>query len=226
MPDVEFKTLPEDQFHAYRPEAQTGLTAELLVKVDGQGRLSDHFRVALASAGPVKGDFRGEELYPCANFHGYTFTVEEDAANIKLKQNCFTSKWADLEDWVASGRLKAGSADKADAGAEFRAACKAAKESGQPAAGAVRWMAQAHPVYGFWLVLQGLPATARALRADPRLAGDTCAAITLRSWIAETDIMEQGCYGPAPTLFSSDVEGTRSYVAKRPEKLKKGKNKC
>ena len=80
------------------------------MKVDGQGRLCDHFRIALASAGPVKGDLRGEEMYPSPHFHGYTFSVEEEAANIKLKQNCFTSKWAYLEDWVASSRLKAGTA--------------------------------------------------------------------------------------------------------------------
>ncbi len=223
MNEVVFKTLHEDQFNSYRLEAQQGLRAELLVKVDEQGRPSDHFRIALAAAGAVKGGFRAEEMYPGKHFRGYSFQVEEEAADIKIKQNCFASKWSDLEECVASGRITAAKSGSSDAGAEFREACKAAKEAGLPAAGAVRWMVQAHPVYGFRLLLQGLPASARALRADPRLVSDTCAAITLRSWIAESDIMEKGCHGPTPVLFSPDIEKTRAYVASHPEKLKKGK---
>ena len=99
------------------------------------------------------------------------------------------------------------------------------QKSTRPPAAALRWSAQANAAYGFKLALQALPATARSLRKDARLAKDTTKAIELAGWTAVSPMAKEGSgNSPVPITFAPDPAATRTSLAAHPERLYNGKN--
>jgi hypothetical protein len=105
----------------------------------------------------------------------------------------------------------------------FREKLTAAKKDNDGLGAAIRWAIQASPRGELKLVLQGLPATARALRAEPRLAADDTAAIHLDSFETEADIQQNGpSKGPIPVLFARDPDTVLEVLALHPGRISAG----
>jgi len=201
--------------HASVPEA---VRADLLVRVDSQGRLEDHFRVAVRGNKPLKAAARLDKVMG-PNFRGYVLHVEAVPNDIRCKANTFTTKWEELIDVVASGRFGVTHNDQ-PGDEEFRRAWDQAAKSDQPAKAAVRWTIQAHPRYGFKL----LPATTRELRSAARRCVDNAAGIELASWVAEAQMAEAGLWtGPNPLFFAEDPAAARAALEGHPDRLMAGK---
>lgn len=209
--------LPEDQFKHFDGDALEGssedtLRGHLLLKVGASGRAEDHFRVAFSGI-QLQAEFQADQLSHLSDLTAFSFHLECSADSIIIKNNSFVSKWEDLETLVSSGRVQASKRGQPDADADFRAAWATAKTDGVPAGAAIRWAVQACTAYGFKLTLQGLPATARALRKDARLASDHTKGVELASWVALNDMATSGrCDGPSPILFAKDVAKTTSNL--------------
>ena len=132
MTEVEFLTLPERDFLNYAAEGSDQSTGTLLVQVDEGGRVQDHFRVSLS--GPtIRGQFAASDFSTCPEISELQFVVEASPEDIKPQPNRFVTKWMDLEEHVASGRVAVRAADGSDGAKTFRAACKS-KETGPVAA--------------------------------------------------------------------------------------------
>ena len=126
---------------------------------------------------------------------------------------------------VAADRLSVSTDQLQDATQQFREAWESAKKSTRLPAAALRWSAQANAAYGFKLALQALPATARSLRKDARLAKDTTKAIELAGWTAVSPMAKEGSgNSPVPITFAPDPAATRTSLAAHPERLYNGKN--
>ncbi len=200
------------------------LCGHLLVEVNAAGRAEDHFRVVLTGGHKLSHTFGASALVDCPALAQFTLTYEKAPASLSFKTNSFATKWENLDELVAAERVQACTDDLDDADDAFRTAWGAAKATDQPAAAALRWALQAHETYGFKVVLQGLPATARSLRSDARLTADSGRTIELASWVAATPMENGGGWkGPAPLLFSTDPAGAALSCGKHPERLSAGK---
>ncbi len=189
------------------------------------GRSEDHFRVVLTGGRKLSHTFGASALVDCPALAPFMLTYQKTPASLVFKTNSFASKWENLDELVAAERIQACTDDLDDADDAFRTAWGAAKGTDQPAAAALRWALQAHETYGFKVVLQGLPATARTLRSDARLTADSGQTIKLASWVAATPMESSGSWnGPIPLLFSSDPAGAALSCSQHPERLRAGKN--
>jgi hypothetical protein len=224
------RLLPEARFESYDcmdvVDAGSTLWGHLLVQISPDGRLEDHFRVKLSGSQRITGRFDGRKLLRAATLAHYNFTLERRPGDLEFKNNSCCTKWEDLESLVAAGRASASTADSEDADREFREAWATAKAADESLGAAIRWAVQAHPVYGFKLVLQGMPATARSLRRDTRLSEDKASCIELGSWTVATSMGKDGQWnGPVPVLFSTDVAAASASLRSHPERFSTGEYK-
>lgn len=228
MPAVHLlNTLPGGKFETYQippnPD-DASLQGRLLLAVDASGRLEDHFRIVFGGGQRPSINFSGAKISDHPALTPYRFSVDVVPESVEIKKNAFSSKWEDLESMVASNKIQVSSDEEPDAGPSFREAWKAAKNSAPPPAAALRWSAQANVAYGFKLSLQALPATARALRKDARLAKDTTRAVEIAAWTASSPMSKEGgSTGPVPIIFTPDAEATKANLLTHPERLYTGK---
>ena len=227
MPVHVTDSLPGGDFDTFRipPNQEDGsLQGRLLIQVAASGRLEDHFRIVFGGGQHPSVTFSGSKISNHPIFAPYYFKLEVDPENIDIKTNSFASKWEDLEAMVASDRIQVSSEEIQDAGQQFREAWEVAKKTNRPPAAALRWSAQANTAYGFKLALQALPASARTLRKDARLAKDTTRTIELTGWTAVSPMAKEGGgIGPIPITFSPDPAATRTNLAAHPDRLSAGK---
>ncbi len=225
LPDMELR--PFADFNRFDPAGEPDqeddhLYAYTLVQVAASGRVEHHFRVAFGGNGRLKANFSANTFSRHVSLKDYTFTMEVDPADIGLRQNCFTAKWADLEDLVASGRIRVSLPSKTDAEGEFRTTWDALKKGETPPAAALRWAASAHTAYGYRVTLQLLPGAAKQLRRDARLDGDHTRAVELATWVAATRMAQAAWQGPVPLLFTKDAVPTQANLIKHPDKFLTG----
>ena len=207
---------PGGQFNNYRipPIPDDGsLQGRLLLAVGASGRLEDHFRVVFGGGQQPTVSFTGDKISDHPAITPYKFRMDINPDLIEIKTNSFVSKWEDLEALVGADKLLVSSTDKADAGPTFREGWDTAKRSAKPPAAAIRWFAQANPAYEFKLALQALPATARMLRKDARLAKDTTRTVEVAAWTASSPMAREGaCIAPKPIIFTPDAAATRANL--------------
>jgi hypothetical protein len=222
--------LPDSQFATYDcPEpAEPGATlwAALLVQVGPDGRVEDHYRLRVNGSTLLRASTTAPDFIPSEALASYVFEVEKRPVDLEFKLNSCCTKWEDLEPLVAAGRVHVTTHDLEDADDLFREDWATAKAADSTLGVALRWAVQAHPVYGFKLALQAMPATADALRKDARLNSDAACCIELASWTAATAMAAEGQWnGPMPTLFSTNLSAAASSLRAHPERFNAGKIK-
>lgn len=199
------------------------LAGHLLLMLSDSGRVEDHFRVALTGKRELVHTFMLSELGNFPGLDRFELTYQKAPSDLLFKANSFTTKWENVEDLVATEKLGASTDEVEDADDAFRAAWASAKASERPPAAALRWSLQAHEAYGFAVVLQGLPVTARALRKDARLTLDAGRTVELASWVAVSPMLEGSLVGPKPLLFAPEAAEAAVNLGLHPERLEKGK---
>jgi hypothetical protein len=224
----EVKLLPVAQFGTFDGEAAPGAGetlwwGHLLARISNSGRLEDHFLVKICGSQLLTASFAATAITEAADLQGYSFTLERRPMELHFKNNSFVSKWEDLVDLVAANKVMARLPDNASADQNFREAWEKAKSTCPELGVALRWSVQAHPQYGFKLVLQSLPCSARALRRDARLAGDLAAGIELHTWTVPTTMGRPGQWiGPEPVLFAPDVTLAANNLRAHPDRFGSG----
>ena len=188
------ESLPGGDFESYQIPHNTedgSLQGRLLIQVAASGRLEDHFRITFGGGQHPSVSFPGSKISTNPLFSPYTFKYDVIPEAVIIKTNSFTSKWEDVLTMVAAGRLMVSSDELNDANQHFRDAWEVAKATSRPPAAALRWSAQANSAYGFKLALQALPASARTLRKDARLAKDTTKTVELTHWTATSPMQKK-----------------------------------
>ena len=217
---------PNAEFGTYRPPAvpdDDSLVGRLLVRISNTARLEDHFKIALGGAQVIQANFAGPDLSLHPQIQRFRFRLEINPSAVEFKNNCFSAKWEDLEDLVAAEKILVSTDKQADASAEFRAEFEASKNTENKIAVSLRWAAQANQAYGFRLVLQALPASARTLRRDARLVSDTTQTVELASWTAVSPMATEGMWtGPVPILFAADSAAARANLVAHTDRLATG----
>jgi hypothetical protein len=221
--------LPDEQFSVFVGDSPTGaegeeLHAHVLVKLSNSGRLKDYHKLVCGGSYNLECRFGAADLIEAENMRHFRLRVERAPEELEFKLNSWSTKWADLDGLVASGKVLVSVEGMADdeATAEFRRQWEAARAAGSGAA--LRWVAHANPSYGFNLVLQALPQSARALRRDARLAASHSRGIQLGSWLAASNMGRHGQWeGPRPVFFAHDPAEARANLLAHPSRIETGK---
>jgi len=173
--------LPEDDFNVAAPRDPGELGAELMAQVRSNGRIMDHFRVALEGSTILRAAFHTKAIYTNNSIIGATLRYEIWPRDILIRRNMCSSDWMDLSNMVASndvlGYKPSEVAGPSDGPAEEelcnedilrflnglseRAHCGAA----------IRWAVGIGADLKLELILQGLPASAASLTSKPTLRG-------------------------------------------------------
>jgi hypothetical protein len=195
----------------------------LLLQVDGSGHAGEGYRFAVSSE-RISATVWSRDLFDVPELEGYRFDYEVRGEDIEIRPNSLVSKWEDLEMLIGREKILVSDPDGSDVvNGRFREKLTAARMDNDRLGATVRWAIQASPRGELKLVLQGLPATARALRAEPRLAADDTASIHLDSFEAEANIQQNGpSKGPIPVLFARDPDAVLEILTLHPSRLLAG----
>lgn len=165
--------------------------AFLLLQVNNAGEADDGFRAALGG-NELNCEVWCRDLVEVSRLRPYRLMLEVRPAEVEFKLNSLTTRWEDLDSFVATGRAAVfKGAAKEDESAEFRRDLATSQEEDADLGMAVRWILQADGDHAVRVTLQGLPGRAKQLNRHPRLAGDSCPAVVLHSRVVETDFLER-----------------------------------
>jgi len=91
------QVIKESSFATYEAHKVVNMpiAGQLLVKVTDEGRLADHFRVAVFGNSPVKAMFAIDSLVDTPGAASWTFELERRPTEIRPRDNSFTTRWID-----------------------------------------------------------------------------------------------------------------------------------
>jgi hypothetical protein len=162
MADPQVK--PNSLYRVYHlsEEAEDEVRACFLLQITNQGEAEAGFRFTLEGSEPLEMTFMAKDLVDCRETRDYMLRCNFQPEDVDLEANTLSSRWEDLEDLVARSKLIPSPGDSLTSkGAEFRRHLADWKASEPEAGAAVRWALRCGDEEGLYLILQGLPATAK-----------------------------------------------------------------
>lgn len=202
-------------FQIFQDEAEEekdDLSVRLLVQTSPEGEAEENFRIK-THGGDLDSDIWVKDLSSEASLGGYRLRYETRGGAVDLRTNTTAAVWEDIETLAASGAVVAyNGTSKDDITAEFREKLGRIKEANPEAGMSIRFAVRAAGANKLRLVLEGLPAPAKKLRRDSRLAADTTPGILLKSWLLKGPMAYTGIGGPIPVLFSSRPDETKARL--------------
>jgi hypothetical protein len=132
------------------------------VQVSSDSRVEDHYRLRVNGSALLRATATAPEFIASEALASYVFEVEKRPVDLEFRLNMCCTKWEDLEQLVAAGRVHVSTHDLEDADDLFREDWATAKAADSTLGAALRWAVQAHPEYWFKLALQAMPASAGA----------------------------------------------------------------
>jgi hypothetical protein len=104
-----WEVVPVNLFLIYAQEAapDTGLFADLLVEVSGDGKLAGSFRWSVRSSEPLRARFSLGGVSSYAGLDQFELSYEVKPCDLPFRQNTSTTAWEDLADLVNEGRVAA-----------------------------------------------------------------------------------------------------------------------
>jgi hypothetical protein len=196
----------------------------VLLQVDGSGHAGEGYRFTV-SADRISTTIWSRDLYDVPELEGYQLVYEVRGEDLDIRPNSMASRWEDLETLIGKEKILVTEPSEDDImNSRFRELLAAAKAENNKLGASIRWAVQASPRGELKLILQGLPASARALRADPHLAADDAATIHTENLEVDADIQKEGPdSGPIPVLFARDPDTVIESLARHPDRLRAGK---
>jgi hypothetical protein len=162
---------PMEDFITAVPRAAGKLAAELLVQARPNGRLLDHFRLALGGNSIVDVNFQLASIWQIPAATTLSLRYQVWPKDIELRRNMVTSAWTDISAMVAARDAVVISHGLNDS--EEPMAPEQVADLLQQAniGGAIRYAIVIGEDQRLWLQLQGLPAPAATLQSRPALRG-------------------------------------------------------
>ena len=179
---AEWVVLGADDFDLATPVDPGRLGMDLMVQVRPNGRIMDHFRVALGGSGLIEASFNTRDVFANQTVPEMEIRWQIWPRDIAIRRNMASSEWIDLVELI----------DANDALAYIRVDSAAASGSNQPAetpgneallafltclpergrcGAALRWTVAPGPCGSLELNLECLPASAAVIGGKPTLRG-------------------------------------------------------
>jgi hypothetical protein len=166
MADPQVK--PNSFYRVFRlaEEAGDGVRACFLLQVTNQGEAEAGFRFTLEGNETLEMDFMAKDLIDYRETKDYLLKCELQPEDVDLEANTLSTRWEDLEDLVARSKMiPSTGSSMTPKGAEFRRHLADWRASEPEAGAAVRWALRCGDEDGLYLILQGLPASAKVRKS-------------------------------------------------------------
>ncbi len=162
---------PAADFSLAQPRFPGDWGAEVMAQVRSNGRITDHWRVALAGTKVLEATFKLASLLPAVtSLPAWTITYQYFPRDIVIRRNMTASSWIDAMGLLAAHEFsvtdEAGELVAIQQVAEAIAGLAAKQNTGS----AIRWAVVATPANRIELQLQSLPCSANSLDGKPIFA--------------------------------------------------------
>jgi len=177
FPPDEWACFPIEDYEAAVPRNPGTLGIEVMAQMRNDGRVVDHFRVALGGSETVKARFNTRMVFLAERLPSTALIFEVWPRDINIRRNVASSEWLDLNILLASNDVlvdvtaeeAGGSADPVTNDALYTL-LNAAKDKPAHTA-SIRWAVGVAGDGRLELVLQAFPASASVLLGKPAFRG-------------------------------------------------------
>ena len=215
-PPSDWPCLPGEDFELAVTRNPGVLGVEVMAQARVNGRVIDHFRVALGGSEILKVRFSTRDVFLATDTPAIQLRYEVWPRDIVIRRNMSTSEWLDISTLLASRDISVAGEGPADADLPVDNETLLTAMDGQPKAqvsASIRWAVCAGIDGRMELVLQTFPATAAVLSGKPAFRGDNVPVIRLSAWPLQCDIFDgDEAAGPIPTLFSQEPDVTSQNI--------------
>jgi len=175
-PPEEWPIFQAADFELAVPRDPGALGVEVMAQARINGRIVDHFRVAVGGANILRVNFTTRDIFLSERLPSTPLQYEVWPRDVVLRRNMASSDWLDVNTLLASRDIavmtaeEAGGSTAADSNDALVAALNAAKDKAGHTA-SIRWAVAVGSDGNLQLVLQSLPASAAVLTGKPALRG-------------------------------------------------------
>jgi hypothetical protein len=160
-----------EDFDTAVPRDMGEAVMELLAQVRPNGRIMDHFRIALGGTSLLEVDTVLGNIIPFPALNNYRFKFQFWARDIAIRRNMTTSKWLDVGTIIASNSATISDPSGREIPAEVVMEDLDGIPDGAHKHAAVRYAVVIGPDQRMALEFQALPASAAVLEGKPSFIG-------------------------------------------------------
>ncbi len=173
FPPSEWEIFPANAFELAEPRDPGEHGVEVMVQVRNNGRILDHFRLAVGGSGMLEARFKLKDVMIHEKLPNWELVYRLWPRDIKLRRNMTTSEWVDIKDLVSARDVAIGDLDNSEEVEaarylEFMDSLGSAKSK---ISCALRWGVCAGPDQRVHLHLQAMPAALETFSGKPALKG-------------------------------------------------------
>jgi hypothetical protein len=164
FPVSEWFHFPAEEFPTANPRANSELCAEIMAQARPNGRVMDHWRIALGGSAILETSVRVDRLFPAAlNLPNKKVQLQYWARDIAIRRNMTTSVWIDVVDLIRSNEASMVDETEAATSSEDVLTTLSAVADKSAASASLRWAVCIADDGQLELQLQHLPASAASL---------------------------------------------------------------
>jgi len=175
---MEFPTLDWDifdaaEFNMAAPRGTGDAVLELMVQLRPNGRIQDHFRVALAGNKLLRATVGFGSILPIKDLFKLQLTYDFWAKDVTIRRNMSTSEWTDVYEGIGQNNFRIEDRLGNPLSEDDRAAVLDILEKSDPnvKSASFRYAVVVGPDSRMWLELQGMPGPAKLLNSKPAFTG-------------------------------------------------------
>jgi hypothetical protein len=167
----EWTLFSKDDFTLACPRDPGELGVELMAISRPNGRIQDHYRLAVGGSKNVEATFSTKDVFVSSVVPATTIQLHVRPSDIRILRNLTTSEWFDIFEKLKSRDLTAFRLDVAEDDTEDLIELLNQVVNKEEIAASYRWAVAVSPDGHLELLLQSLPATAKSLNSNPIFKG-------------------------------------------------------
>ena len=168
FPPEDWMVFEASDFNTASPRFPGERGVELMAQVRSNGRIMDHWRMALGGSKVLEASFPLTMLLPAVTgLPAWVITYQQFPRDIVLRSNMLSSVWIDAMGLLASHEFLVADADEQPVDIQQVLAAIKALPTKQNTSAAVRWSVVASVTNRLELQLQALPSSANQLTGKP-----------------------------------------------------------
>ena len=173
FPTTEWDIFESQEFNLAAPRGTGEAVLELMMQLRPNGRIQDHFRVALAGNKLMSAAIGFGVILPTKELHKVQIALDFWVKDIVIRRNMATSEWTDLYEGITQNQIRVEDRQGTAVSADDRAAILTILEESETytKSASLRYAVVVGPDSRMWLELQGLPGTAKMLNSKPAFTG-------------------------------------------------------
>ncbi len=172
-PPSTWVVLAGEDFDLAVPRDPGFLGVELMAQVRANGRIQDHYRLAVGGSCLLENRLPVSTLFSKALPAQWRLRYARWPRDLAIRQNMATSAWQDVRELVATGEATVEGEDGADVANEefFNQLDSTTSKQKEKVSAALRWAVAIGDDKRIVLLLQALPAAASTILGKPTLRG-------------------------------------------------------